>query len=113
MKKQISPKNQDSKKEEIIQHALKTGGFLFPTTVKEVEEYELAFGSTDIILPEDLRATDFLFSNNEEISCENKVPNDTIAMAARDGKDSVPDHIKDRMKQERENARRNENKYGK
>lgn len=111
MKEQISPKNQNSEKEEIIQRALKTGGFLFPTTVNEVESYELTHGSTDIILPEELQEPNFLFTTNEKTLNDNE-SKPTVAMAARDGKNFIPDHIKERMKQEREAARRNIKKNG-
>jgi ubiquinone biosynthesis protein COQ9 len=111
MKKQISPKNQESRKEKIIQHALKTSGFLFPTTINEVENYELTYGSTDIILPEELQEPDFLF-NEQERRLINNESLETIAMAARDGIDAIPDHIKKRMKQEREIARRNKKTNG-
>ena len=111
MKKQISPKDQELRKEEIIQHALRIGGFLFPTTISEVENYELSYGSTDIILPEELQEPDFLFNEHERTSINNESI-ETIAMAARDGIDAIPEHIKKRMKQEREIARRNKKTNG-
>jgi len=111
MKKQISPKNRDSKNEEIIQHALKTGGFLFPTTISEVDNYELNYGSTDVILPEELQVPDFLFNNSGKKLINNE-SGETIAMAARDGIDTIPKYIQKRMKQEREIARRNKKPNG-
>lgn len=111
MKKQISPKNRDSKNEEIIQYALKSGGFLFPTTNNEVDNYELIFGSTDVILPEELQEPDFLFNNSGK-KLINDESRETIAMAARDGIHAIPEHIQKRMKQEREIARRNKKSNG-
>lgn len=111
MKKQISQKNQESRNERIIQQALKTGGFLFPTTINEVENYELNYGSTDVILPEELQEPDFLFNNSGKKLINNESW-ETIAMAARDGIDAIPEHIQKRMKQEREIARRNKKSNG-
>ena len=110
MKKQISIKIQESNKERTIQKALKTGGFLFPTTTNEVENYEHKYGSTDIILTEELQEPNFLL--NEHGNLNNNESQGTIAMAARDGKNSIPDYIKERMKQEREIARSNKKKNG-
>lgn len=109
MKNELNLENQNSKHESIIQHALKTGGFLFPESVEEVEAFERAFGSTDFILPEELQEPVFLYASDIEVSKACLANNELIAMAAREGKD-LPDHIKIKMKREREEAR-HKNKF--
>ncbi len=110
MNKKFSLKEQNLEQERIIQRALRTRGFLFPETVDEVEEYENRYGNTDFILPEELQESVFLQTiNQESIIKESFVNNDLIAMAAREGKD-IPDHIKAKMKKERDIARRKNNK---
>lgn len=107
MNKMMNTNNLDQKQqEEIIQRTLKTGGFLFPESVEEVEAYERVFGETNFMLPEDLQEPFFL-----DFEIDVKKPTVTlnnfniIAMAARDGKE-IPENIKEKMKKERELARR-------
>lgn len=42
---------------------LKEGGFVLPTTEEEITKNEEKFGSTDIILPEEIDNPDFIFEN--------------------------------------------------
>ncbi|RIH66187.1 hypothetical protein D1164_04555 [Mariniphaga sediminis] len=111
MKKQSNSKYQDSQKEMNIQRALRTGGFLFPENVDEVEEYELLYGNTDFILPEELQEPVFLDTKkSEDIIFPDTTNTVRVTMAARDGKNFIPEHIKEKMKQERDIARSKKNK---
>lgn len=40
---------------------LKEGGFVLPTTEEEITNYEKKFGTTDVILPEEIDNPDFIF----------------------------------------------------
>jgi hypothetical protein len=42
---------------------LKEGGFVLPTTEEEIVKHEEKFGSTDVILPEEIDSPDFIFEN--------------------------------------------------
>jgi hypothetical protein len=55
-KKNSNPKKQ----EEVLCAALKKFGFVFPTTLSEVEQFEEIFGNTEIDLPEELQDGQFL-----------------------------------------------------
>ena len=52
---------------------LKEGGFVLPTTDEEIIKHEEKFGSTDILLPEEIDNPDFIFTNLENpVSKKNK-----------------------------------------
>jgi hypothetical protein len=86
-----------------IQKALRTGGFLFPETVKEVIDFENNFGNTDVILPEELKTPTFLDSISEVNSVKRLTAhtNENYSLAARDGKNELPIHIRLKMKEDR------------
>ncbi|MBS1682155.1 MAG: hypothetical protein JST48_10610 [Bacteroidetes bacterium] len=50
-------KNKRPAFENLFFEILKKEGFIFPTTDKEVEEFELRYGKTEILLPEELKST--------------------------------------------------------
>jgi hypothetical protein len=86
MKKLSKIKQLEKTQEELIQNALRTGGFLFPKTVAEVEEFEKKFGITNVTLPEDLQVPNFLHNKTKKptkakvIGIQGK----NFAMAARE-----------------------------
>jgi hypothetical protein len=106
MKKQITT-HTESQKEELIQDALRTGGFLFPQTVAEVEEFEKKFGTTNVPLPEELKIPHFLEKAKSKKTAKAKttaVENEHFSMAARDGAPKLPDEILRRMEEDRKKA---------
>ena len=109
-KKSIANTNIDSQQEEMIQKALRTGGFLLPETPEEVAEFERKFGNTDILLPEALRVPDFLNTKADAaISKKPKIIAENLAMAARDGS-HLPDDILKAMKEHRHKAKQEKKK---
>jgi len=95
----------DTQKEMLIQHALRTGGFLFPETPEEVIEFEKQFGSTDVVLPEDLRKPTFLDPKiSTVIKKKPLTATENLAMAAREGS-QLPEQILKRMKEHRDKAK--------
>jgi hypothetical protein len=99
--KQSTKKNNSATKESLIEYVIKTNGYLFPETVEEVIEFEKNFGTTNVILPEELDSTDFLYtekSNSTILELNNK---DNFAMAARNGKSVISEHILRRMEDDR------------
>lgn len=53
MKNKTANKPQSKIKDSAIDTAIKTYGFLFPTTAKGVKDFETIFGVTDMLLPAD------------------------------------------------------------
>ena len=62
MKKNKSD-NSKAIQEKMIEQALRTGGYVLPTSDNEVKEFERIYGTTDVILPEELQEPTFLYSN--------------------------------------------------
>lgn len=58
----MQPKKPNTKKS--LTTLLKESGFVLPTTEEEIVKYEERFGSTDIILPEEIDRPDFIFEND-------------------------------------------------
>jgi hypothetical protein len=96
MNKRISNKSVNSQQNKLIEQALKTNGFLFPTTVEEVNEFERIYGTTDVILPCELQEPFFLPSTSKKRSgyIVEKIPADNFAMAAREGSTELPKEMK-------------------
>ena len=88
-----------NQKEKIIEKALKTGGFIFPQTVNEVKEFERLYGATDVILPTELESPTFLDSSKKSGSNSRvvKFPTEDFAMAAREGSNSLPPEVKQKI----------------
>lgn len=61
MKKRQSDNSKSNQQEKMIEQALKTSGFLFPETVEEVKEFERIYGTTDVILPVELKEPTFIY----------------------------------------------------
>lgn len=106
MEKQIVT-HTESQKEQLIQDALRTGGFLFPETVAEVEEFEKKFGTTNVPLPEDLKIPYFLEKEKSKKTSKSRttaIENEHFSMAAREGAPKLPDEILQRMEEDRKKA---------
>ena len=99
MRNRLSDKSDNIHQNEMIEKALKTGGFLFPETVAEVKEFERLFGTTDVILPAELEDSAFLYSKSGKKSNSKIVefPCDNFAMAARDGSSELPIEIQQQI----------------
>ncbi len=94
----------ETKKEQMIQDALRTGGFLFPQTVAEVERFEKNFGTTQVPLPEHLKVPSFLKKSkttkrNHSVTIATNKEN--FAVAAREGAPDLPKDILQRMEDDR------------
>lgn len=107
MKKQ-NRNNIEKTQEQLIQDALRTGGFTFPQTVAEVEAFEKKFGTTDVTLPEHLKVPDFIAKGKSKKDLKAQVvamqPQDNFAVAAREGSAKLSDEIQKKMKEDRRKA---------
>ncbi|MGZ3858140.1 MAG: hypothetical protein ACXVMS_01325 [Flavisolibacter sp.] len=90
--------------EELIQKVLKSNKKLFPETVEEVMEFEQKYGTTDIILPEELQEPTFLYSF-EEADVINTPFQYVTAVAARNENEEIPGDIRKRMDEDRKKAK--------
>lgn len=101
----------NQEREEMIQKALRTGGFIFPQTPEEVEDFEKQIGNTDIILPEQLQNLDFMNADKNTVNSNSSevVESSNFAMAAREGSE-IPEDILEKMKFDRAAFKRNKNK---
>lgn len=102
MKKNKSD-NSKAIQEKMIEQALRTGGYVLPTSDDEVKEFERIYGTTDVILPEELQEPTFLYSNpkKKHSAKVKELHSNDFAMAARQGAENLPDEIKKRMEQDR------------
>jgi hypothetical protein len=94
----------ETKKEQMIQDALRTGGFLFPQTVAEVEKFEKNFGTTQVPLPEHLKVPPFLKKAKSSKVIHAAVNNrnkENFAVAAREGAPKLPEDILQKMEDDR------------
>jgi hypothetical protein len=116
MKKVISKDSKKESQDRIIEEALRTGGFLFPTTVSQVIEFERIYGATDAILPSELQDPTFLHSQTKKkVSLlGERLISENFAMAAREGSSEIPSEIQKRMEEDRKkydaNRKRKEKK---
>jgi hypothetical protein len=96
-------KKSDTELEKSLNKALKSFGLLFPSTEEEVIEYEKRCGNTEIIMPEDLREPDFLYSNERSLKVvELKFDYENVALAARESMgNSIPNDVRERMNKDR------------
>ena len=106
MKKAANQNSTETKREKMIEKALRTGGFIFPQTVDEVKEFERLYGTTDVILQPELQNPEFLLSKSVEIGAKiiTMHPSENLAMAARMGSSQLPDEIKKQMAEDRKKA---------
>lgn len=105
MKKKANNSN-DDQQEKMIEKALSTGGFLFPTTVDEVKEFERIYGTTNVILPQELQEPTFLDAATENKGKAKviKFPSENFAMAAREGSSKLPIELKHKIIQDIKNS---------
>ena len=95
--------------EAFLENALKSYGYLFPTTDEQMSIFEK--NMEDIPLPEELESPDFVFANNKPVFKRKTIPIDNSegernwALAAREGKDITED-ILEKMKKDKEEAKR-------
>ncbi|MFV0599917.1 MAG: hypothetical protein ACK5M0_09390 [Bacteroidales bacterium] len=92
--------NREMKEQEkIIKRILKTGGYLFPETVQEVIEYEKKYGTTEIVLPEELRNLDFLNTLRKKGNKAffNLIEESKFAAAARGNDTGLPTNIQEQI----------------
>ncbi|MES2649392.1 MAG: hypothetical protein V4717_21110 [Bacteroidota bacterium] len=96
----------ETKKEQLIQAALRTAGYVFPQTVEEVEAFEKYFGTTDISMPVHLKVPSFL--NKSRGKKLGKVISQAIpvnfAAAAREGAPKLSDEVRKKMHEDRKKA---------
>lgn len=107
MKKINRTNSKEQALEILIEKTLRTGGFLFPETAEELKEFELIFGNTNVILPEELQNPAFLNfikkkSTKSKFNSSNSL---NRAMAARAGSDFLPAEIQKKMEKDRELAK--------
>jgi pyruvate-formate lyase-activating enzyme len=97
----------ENEKEQLIQKALRTTGYVSPETPEEVKEFEKKFGNTDVIFPEGLSDLKFLDAKKpaKVVGIKMKEVSDNLAMAAREGS-SLPDEILKKMKEHRKEAKK-------
>lgn len=99
-----------SKKESELETALKSFGYLFPETDEEIDAFEEMHGNTEVVLPEHLENWNSLKrKNNNKGKVINLNPveeeqNSVIAYAAREGQNSLPDFIKEKMTSDKKAA---------
>lgn len=96
MKKQ-NRNNIENKQEQLIQAALRTGGFLFPQTVAEVDAFEKNFGTTDVTLPEHLKVPNFIAKGKSKKELKAQViamQQDNFAVAAREGAPKLSEDVR-------------------
>lgn len=95
-------------KDSEIQFALMTSGLVFPATASQVKEYEKKFGSTSVLLPEDLIEPDFLHKGKAKKHAGKSLKTDedylNYAIAAREGKLEISPEIRERMNSDRSGA---------
>lgn len=98
----ISTKKSTANTEDLtIEFVLKTNGFLFPETVEEVIEFEKNFGNTNVILPNSLETPDFLYTKKSNSTIIQSAQPENLAMAARNGKNTIPNDVLEIMKSDR------------
>ena len=107
MTKKIDIHNADF--EAYLENALKSYGYLFPTTDEQMSIFEE--NMENIPLPEELESPDFVFENKKQIFkrkpifLDNSEGERNWALAAREGKD-IPEDILAKMKKDKEEAKR-------
>ncbi|MDE3234540.1 MAG: hypothetical protein KGO81_01205 [Bacteroidota bacterium] len=97
--KKTNVENTQLKQDLLIQHALRTGGFVFPQTVAEVESFEKKFGTTDVQLPEELQTPVFLNTPSKKTARPKviKIQQENLAMAAREEMGKLPKELLSRI----------------
>lgn len=77
-----------------FRQAIKDYGFVLPTTPEEVRRFEELYGDTDLEMPEEVVNPKYIWDKiQKEEACDSP-----FSMAARQGKEDIPDHILERMK---------------
>lgn len=98
--------------ETYLENALKSYGYLFPTTDKQMSIFEE--NMENISLPEELESPDFVFENRKQTFKQTTFVIDNTdgernwAMAAREGKE-IPENILAKMKKDKEEAKKKRN----
>lgn len=101
--------------EEQLRNALKETGYLLPESLEELEQFEKYALDRKLSppMPEELKDPSYILSKGYSNPCpisdnhtNEEVP-DFLAIAARSG-NSIPDHIREKMRCDRENAREKE-----
>jgi len=98
--------------EAYLENALKSYGYLFPTTDKQMSIFEE--NMEHISLPEELESPDFVFENKKQTFKQTPSVIDNTdgernwAMAAREGKE-IPENILAKMKKDKEEAKKKRN----
>ena len=105
-------KIQDSDFEAYFENALRSHGYLFPTTDEQMSVFE---ESIDYIpLPKELESPDFVFEDKKQtlkkrvIAIDNSEGERNWALAAREGKD-IPEDMLAKMKRDKEEAKKKKN----
>src|SRR5262245_26443855 len=95
MKKVTKNDSTDPKKRNLIEKALRYGGYSFPQTIDEVSEFERLFGSTDVLLPPDLQEPFFLYAMLDSNPESNKMEDQRakFSLAAREASSQLPEDI--------------------
>jgi len=98
--------NTQEVQEKMIEQILRTGGYVLPSSDFEFEEFERIYGTTNVILPDELLEPTFLYLDEKKkpLVKTKEIYNNELAMAARQGGEELPEEIKKRMEQDRRNA---------
>lgn len=97
----------EAEQEQLIQNALRAGGFVFPQTVAEVEAFEKNFGTTDVTLPEHLKVPDFIAQGKSKKYLQAQViamQEENFAVAAREGAPKLSEEVRKKMQEDRKEA---------
>jgi len=110
MEKKISIHDVDF--EAYLENALKSFGYIFPTTDEQMSIFEE--NMEDISLSEEFESPDFVFENKKRIfkrttiTVDNSEGERNWALAAREGKD-IPEEILVKMKRDKAEAKKKQN----
>lgn len=108
-------KNEQKEIEQELLKALKEYGYLFPTTTREVEKFELLFGNTDFEMADKFKSPSF-FTNKfirDMKGSEANMDSFVKAIASRKGEnisDEDVKRVKEIHKKAAEEAKNNSNK---
>ncbi len=100
---------QDVDFEAYLENALKSYGYLFPTTDEQMSIFEE--NVEDVPLPKEFESPDFVFENKKRVFKKTAIVIDNSegernwALAAREGKD-IPEDVLEKMKKDKEEAKK-------
>lgn len=109
--------DQEREFEELVYRAVRSAGWLIPTTPEEVAASEELVPRTDMSLPDELHnplaALDL--RQRKPLPTHKAMPNDfpeEMARAARQAKDAISEEVEEQMRKDRDTAERESNEGG-